>query len=1099
IDWVGTKSWNVKGWDGVTFTEIINGVKLDYVDFKLTLDGDNNLYFQPTNLYICMEYNGGTDESEDAKVNLKWYDHDYSEEALFDDGGKKDLDLKKAPVGSGMYDETYSIYQIVPETKNMVTQNGGVFSIEICELEDNCSIGFANIVLVGNIQDEDGNNLDDFQYTISPNADGGEISRLNEITVVANNSVIEFNDYELSHIVVKNANGKELAHVTGYEALKYRNGLCYGYKFTLNKDVVAAGTHTFTIPKGVFNIGCTELVNEELTTNISIDGSEEDVDVYFEPEIGTTFDQLDKITVYSDSISKNDEYSGEGITVVDEDGNNIDVTVNLEDATDDNGTAVAITFEPAITTAGECTVKIPEGFFCLGESQTHVNDALEYKCTVDYSFTTASDGSGTNLNKITVTANGPITINEDKLSEVVVKKDGGEQVTYAASYEAITENGKITGYTLTLADNIIVKGNYTYTIPAGLFNCERTENTNHELDKVTVYVDGSEDTYEDLSVSVSDQSTTPESLEELSNEFSLTVSTNETYKNHEFSLVLSIDNITTGENIITADMSRNGDSSDGYTYSWTNDEAETLLSGNSYLFSVEVKTSDNNVSDVIGIFDLFTVAGTGSGWSSTTVSGISPEEGEISMSDNMFTLSFDIENALAVKVYKDDSYIKAGDNQYSFESIESDGEYSDTWTLTVSDEVMGKVAKAGGMELIIVAKDKKGFTVGSDEAETITYSYTLTAPTVDIDNEVKDSDEIIISAENINKNENYEGDGITVVDGDGNEVNVTAKVEKVTNEDGSSSVVITFEPELTTAGDYTIVIPEGFFLLGENMAYESDEITLSCSIDYTLTTSPSGSLSSMSEITVLANGVISVNEDKLSELIVTNESGETVATAVSYEPIKYVNNNIVEYRFDLNDTIVAAGNYTYSIPAGLLSLGSTGNTNAAIVGTVEIDGTKDDNTVYTLTPLDGSTVTSLSEFTVEADGHIVINSALYDATSLYVKSDTARAGVHVKSAEPIYGDDNITVIGYTFTLESEITDNGTYTITIPDGFFLTGDEEAVLSSKLSVTFYIDMSTGINNVGLRATGDDRFYNLNGQRVTAPHNGIYILNGNKVRIK
>ncbi|MCD8296918.1 MAG: hypothetical protein LUC88_05035, partial [Prevotella sp.] len=43
------------------------------------------------------------------------------------------------------------------------------------------------------------------------------------------------------------------------------------------------------------------------------------------------------------------------------------------------------------------------------------------------------------------------------------------------------------------------------------------------------------------------------------------------------------------------------------------------------------------------------------------------------------------------------------------------------------------------------------------------------------------------------------------------------------------------------------------------------------------------------------------------------------------------------------------------------------------------------------------------------------------------------------------------------------------------------------------------ASGIKGVTLQATGDDKFYNLNGQRVTAPRNGVFILNGKKVLIK
>ncbi|MCD8288871.1 MAG: hypothetical protein LUC26_03030 [Prevotella sp.] len=794
------------------------------------------------------------------------------------------------------------------------------------------------------------------------------------------------------------------------------------------------------------------------------------MDVYFEPESGTTFDQLDKITVTSDSINMNSEYSGEGIKVIDEDGNNVDVEVTVTDVSDDN--AFEISFTPAITAGGEYTVKIPAGYFILGESQSHENDTLEYKCAVDYSFTTAPNNSDANFNAITVNANGKISINEDKLPEVVVKKSNGEQVTHAASYEAITDdNDKTTGYTLTLADNILVLGSYTYTIPAGLFNLGNSGKTNHELTG-SAAVDGTQDDYSSLEVNLSDRESAPTELEQLSNEFSLTVSADDTYKTYDFSLVLSIDNITTGENIITADMTQSGNSDDGYTYSWTNSTAETLVAGNSYLFSVEVKTSGNDgESEVIGVFDLFTVAGTGSGWSDTKVKSISPdpENGEISLSDNVFTLTFDTDSALVVKVFADSSYVKVDENQYEFESIESDGEYSDVWTLTVSDTLMAKAAKNGGMDLVVVAKDKKGFAVGSD-AETTTYSYTVAKPVISYDDSltVDTISAITLSSDYLSLNANYEGDGILVLNGN-DTVNVAVKAAK----DGTT-MTLSFSPAITLAGDYTIKIPEGYFLVGESQVYESDSLQLSRTIEYTFTTSPSGEISTFKEITVLSNGAIAVDTDSLPNIVVKTDAGGRVTNAASCDAIKTVNNNVLEYRFNLSDTITAGGSYTYSIPEGLLTLGGTDSKHEAISENVTVSGTSEDKAVYTITPASGATVKSMSEFTIVADRKIVMSSDDLNSTHVFYYSTntdsnddestgdsqtTTRAAVLVEFASPIYDDDKTTIIGYTFTLEKEITDAGAYTISIPEGFFLVGDGDGnVTSRKLFATFNVEAAT-----------------------------------------
>ncbi|MCD7714303.1 MAG: hypothetical protein LUI08_05200, partial [Prevotella sp.] len=807
------------------------------------------------------------------------------------------------------------------------------------------------------------------------------------------------------------------------------------------------------------------VTNDEWTATVTVDGSEEDVELNFEPESGTNVEQLDKITVYSDSISKNDSYEGDGITVVDEEGNKVDVTVDVADAGGDEGnSAVAITFEPAITTVGEYIINIPEGYFSLGKSQTHENEATEIKYLIDYTFTASPADTVACLSAITVSANGPITINEGKLAEVVVVMDGGEQVTHATTYEAITENDKTMGYTLALADSIVYKGTYTYTIPAGLFTCDWLENAaGPELDTVKVYVDGSEDTYENLSVKLITPSEAPTELETISEDYNITVSLDDSYKTHDdFTLVLKVDNITTGVEIVSADMTRSGDSTDGYTYSWTISAAEALASGSSYVFFVEVLKDDG----VVGVFDLFTVAGTSSSLSKTTGS-ISPEAGEIALSDNVFTLTFAADSTL-VNVDADNSYVKIDDNQYEFESIEGEETYSAVWTLTVADTLMAKAAKADGMELVVAAQDQKGFPVGSGETEALTYSYTVAKPVISYDDSltVDTISAITLSSDYLSLNANYEGDGIIVLNGN-NTVNVAAKAAK----DGTT-MTVSFSPAITLAGDYTIKIPEGYFLVGESQVYESDSLQLSRTIEYTFTTSPSGELSTFKEITVLSNGAIAVDTDSLPNIAVKTDAGGRVTNAASCDAIKTVNNNVLEYRFNLSDTITAGGSYTYSIPEGLLTLGGTDSKHEAIAGTVTVSGTSEDKAVYTITPASGATVKSISEFTIVADRKIVMSSDDLNSTHVFYYSTndtdsnddestgdsqtTTRAAVLVEFASPIYADDKTTVIGYTFTLEKEITDAGAYTISIPEGFFLVGDGDGnVTSRKLSATFNVD--------------------------------------------
>lgn len=100
----------------------------------------------------------------------------------------------------------------------------------------------------------------------------------------------------------------------------------------------------------------------------------------------------------------------------------------------------------------------------------------------------------------------------------------------------------------------------------------------------------------------------------------------------------------------------------------------------------------------------------------------------------------------------------------------------------------------------------------------------------------------------------------------------------------------------------------------------------------------------------------------------------------------------------------------------------------------------------------------------------------------------------------------------------KIASDGNYTITAPRNQFLnivlvdneTGIETA-LTSDSSYSFSADKGTnesrfvlrvgsavitGVNAIGNSQSRDDNYYNLQGQRMTAPQKGLYIVNGKKV---
>jgi len=75
-------------------------------------------------------------------------------------------------------------------------------------------------------------------------------------------------------------------------------------------------------------------------------------------------------------------------------------------------------------------------------------------------------------------------------------------------------------------------------------------------------------------------------------------------------------------------------------------------------------------------------------------------------------------------------------------------------------------------------------------------------------------------------------------------------------------------------------------------------------------------------------------------------------------------------------------------------------------------------------------------------------------------------------------------------------------VTIPAGkAYVTVPNSAFNSTARSITITFDDASGINNVTVSPSmmGDGKVYNLNGQRVTAPTKGLYIINGRKVAVK
>ncbi len=158
--------------------------------------------------------------------------------------------------------------------------------------------------------------------------------------------------------------------------------------------------------------------------------------------------------------------------------------------------------------------------------------------------------------------------------------------------------------------------------------------------------------------------------------------------------------------------------------------------------------------------------------------------------------------------------------------------------------------------------------------------------------------------------------------------------------------------------------------------------------------------------------------------------------------------------------------------------------------------------VYEITPESGSKVTSISEVTVALNDP-GINVRNLDASSVKVYKDGSSEPYASATA---YYEMGTSVNYYAARIEFDfdtITEPGEYMIVIPEGSFYiaeTGTWNDPQNEEIDIYYTIEgETTGIGSATIDAGGENVYYNLSGQRVASPRNGVYILNGKKVVVK
>ena len=293
---------------------------------------------------------------------------------------------------------------------------------------------------------------------------------------------------------------------------------------------------------------------------------------------------------------------------------------------------------------------------------------------------------------------------------------------------------------------------------------------------------------------------------------------------------------------------------------------------------------------------------------------------------------------------------------------------------------------------------------------------------------------------------------------------------------------INLENAITTPGEYTVVLEDSVFNMGEGYTVNTNERNVE--MKYTVLAAPQPVLSATpnpaNESKVESINVITLTFD---EEVYADEVDIDIVNRTDYSfyhavlQINPKNRTYGEIRVD--NEITAEGTYTVVIPEG--SFGDktwfdndmqTGRTNENIILYYTIGGTSGGDEPSTsdwkTDPADGSTVTSIKTIHV---WNLTVSEMGAGAGKITVKRD----GVELeKIADTAWGTDWNELI---ISTSKEYTEDGVYTFEVPEGFFLDGSG----NSLPAVTFTYTIGNGGGDEP--ATSDWRTDPADGSTVTS----------------
>lgn len=502
-------------------------------------------------------------------------------------------------------------------------------------------------------------------------------------------------------------------------------------------------------------------------------------------------------------------------------------------------------------------------------------------------------------------------------------------------------------------------------------------------------------------------------------------------------------------------------------------------------------------------------------YSEDTLVSIDPVPGTtLSAGQCVFTLTYTGQ----VHMDAETTFINIGmGSTHPFEAITAiDGEeyqglmYSSQWTLTVSESFMESLTSA--LDISFVATDVEGRRVlgnlGKEENTYFYYVYEYAGAYAEYDLAVvgetpyKSVRQFVASSERGISFSYYNAVGDAyVVSRNQAVVARVASWEAADTELGSkcTSVTLTLDTEITEEGGYMLIVPQGYFVIDEEfssqqgaamtLTFDVDGGGLSDEVNVQLTPAPG-------TVTVLPEDIEIIFPDYDSIGLGSGAPGLTIdggdRIKLGDADLDWDIWNMATVH--LPQEYTEAGTYVLDFPEGYFNLGDNGDPSPALSFTYVIAGAEVLN--YTTDPAEGF-VDALSNIEITFTDEESVGGGMGKATLSIdggeaITLPDAGWGIELNQMEQ--------PLGQTYTEE------GTYVISFPAGYFMLGDDGRE-SPAFTLTYTIKDS-GIAGITIASDGLFHIYTVDGIEVARTADkavistltpGIYVINGVKILVK